>query len=211
MSDISHIHDLSNRYKQGCHTYVFEPPNKLPIQLRSKEDTAARLAAFYEIFVEQRGHMTQWDDTSEAKLNDVTNWLHDSPQRGLLLYGSLGNGKTTMLQSLAKLFLGKAILASAKRIYDQYKSEERIPFPRDKILLIDDLGTEPERCLIYGEEHHPLTNIFTERYDTNSTTIIATNLSVDDIRARYGDRVYDRMIEMYTGILYDTPSYRLQF
>ena len=76
------------------------------------------------------------------------------------------------------------------------------------MLLIDDLGTEPERCLVYGEERHPMTDVILERYQDNLTTIIASNLTLDNIKDRYGARVHDRMKEMYAGIRYDGESYR---
>lgn len=184
-------------------------PAKLPFQFSSLEEVESRIASIYNVIVENRGHQMCWDNDTQQHISDVSQWIFTSPQRGLLLFGSVGNGKTTMLKAINWLFRGGAVVLSAKAIYEYYKENERLQNNfGSKILLIDDLGTEPERCLIYGEDHHPLSDMLMRRYENNATTIIATNLSGDDIRLRYGDRVYDRILEMFFSILYTSPSYR---
>ena len=205
-------HELYEIYREQYSRQYNFARNKLPKTLGDRQDLIARLSALYDLLVQDRGHAVRWDDSAIGKINQVTTWLFDSPQRGLLLYGSLGNGKTTMLKSIHRLFSGKSYYVTAKRIFDSFKDSERIPvFQQDSILLIDDLGAEPERCLVYGEEHHPLTDVLLRRYDENSTTIVATNLPEESIRQRYGDRLFDRISEMYAVILYNSPSYRTQF
>ena len=185
----------------------YSSKDRLPMELGTIQETTARLTALYQIEVENRGISFIHDEFTVRSIERVAKWLHYSKQRGLLLYGSVGNGKTTMLRSIARLFLGRSFLLNANTIY-QYEKENSLERSQSKLLLIDDLGTEPERCLIFGEEHHPMTDIIQERYSDNLTTVIATNLTLENIKVRYGARVHDRMIEMYAGIYYDGDSYR---
>lgn len=78
----------------------------------------------------------------------------------------------------------------------------------EPLLLIDDLGIEPARCLIYGEEYYPISRLLLHRYDKQLTTIIATNLSIEEIQDRYGDRIVDRMNETFNVLVYCNKSYR---
>ncbi len=188
-------------------TLPYENKDRLPMTLGTIEETTARLTALYQLEVENRGIRFIPDGFTAKSIERVTKWLHFSHQRGLLLYGSLGNGKTTMLRAIARLFHGKSFLISAQNLYE-YEKDNMLVRSQRRLLLIDDLGTEPERCLVYGEERHPMTDIILERYQDNLTTIIATNLSLDDIKGRYGARVHDRLLEMYAGIYYDADSYR---
>ena len=204
------IKELFEQYRDMYAKKYVPGTSKLPRSLGDRQDTIGRLAALYDLAVKERRHDMQWDENTKGNIEQVAEWLLECPQRGLLLYGSLGNGKSTMLRTIHRLMSGNSYLITAKMAYDRFKESERLTFPRDSVLLVDDLGAEPERCLVYGEEHHPLTDLLLQRYDQNATTIIATNLTVDALRQRYGDRLFDRFSEMYVAILYNAPSYRTQ-
>lgn len=181
---------------------------RLPKRLVSKEDTELRLHAIYSLAVKARGHECLSDKNTVTKIKQVASWLHDIQLRGLLLRGTPGNGKTTMLNALDVLFENNARRVGSRSIYEVFRRGESMEFVRDRCLLIDDLGAEPERCSVYGIDYHPLSDVIIFRYEHNLTTVIATNLSNEELRSRYGDRVYDRMIEMFYSIEYDDPSYR---
>lgn len=181
---------------------------RLPITLQNEEDIYCRLTALYALEVEQRGKVFNYDDHTKNRLERITRWLIHSSSRGLILMGTLGNGKTTMLRAIHDLFMGYSTMRDAQTVYNYFKEENQLLSKNDKLLLLDDLGVEPLRCRIFGEEHHPLSQLLLSRYDLQRTTIIATNLSYDEIQNRYGDRVVDRMCETYEFIRYDTESYR---
>jgi DNA replication protein len=201
---------LIEQYKALYATQYSEKTSRLPNKVENDESSWAKFNALYEITVEQRGHKPIRDEFTQCKLKEIFDWLTLSSQRGLLLYGSLGNGKTTMLRTISRFIGSKANMVNAKGLYDYFKLNERLPDFSNNVLLIDDLGIEPVRCLIYGEEHHPLTDELLYRYNSNVTTIVSTNLNFEEIRQRYGERVFDRMYEMFTPILFNAPSYRPQ-
>lgn len=189
-------------------SYTKNRRERLPRKLISKEDTIYRLSALYSLAVQSRGCKFVHDDNTKSKVVHVTNWLHDSERRGLLLCGTLGNGKTTMMRAIETLVGYKAMMVVAKDVYDDFRSAEAPRYFQDRLLLIDDLGAEPERCNVFGVDYHPLSDVLLYRYRKNLTTIVATNLTMDELKSRYGDRVYDRILEMFIAIEYDAPSYR---
>ena len=199
------VADFRRMYSQ---TYV-DTSARLPIPLNSEDDTRYRLMALYQLEVEHRHREFIDDESTRDKITRVARWLYCSQQRGLILMGGLGNGKSTMLRIIDRLFRHTCAFGDAQEVFDYYKkSHGGMRFWDEPLLLIDDLGVEPERCLDYGEVNYPITRLLLHRYNRQLTTIIATNLWIEDIQARYGDRVMDRMNECYSVILYGNESYR---
>lgn len=195
------------QFKEQYSTKVSEPGHKFSSPLKDEMEMKARLRAAYELGVEWRGGHIDWDTVTEASIDSVVTWMYDE-HRWLFLSGTLGTGKTTMLKALKTIF-SSSIYCSAMRAFDEFKAREMLPiFPDNKLLLLDDLGAEPPICKIFGEDRTPITDLLLHRYDWLATTVIATNLSLDEIQVRYGDRLADRIAEMAINILYDAPSYR---
>lgn len=194
--------------------HMYEPtfvdlPARLPLPLISEEDTRCRLLALYQLEVEYRGQVFINDKNTHEKINRVARWLFSSNQRGLILMGSMGNGKSTMLRVIDRLFKSTSSFGDAQDIFEHFKrSQGSIRYWEEPLLLIDDMGIEPVRCLVYGEEYFPITRLLLHRYDKQLTTIIATNLGIEEIEGRYGDRVVDRMKETFSVITYEHESYR---
>lgn len=184
-------------------------PARLPLPLISEEDTRCRLLALYQLEVEYRGQVFVNDKNTHDKINRVARWLYSSKQRGLILMGTMGNGKSTMLRVIDRLFKSTSSFGDAQDIFEHFKkSQGSMRYWEEPLLLIDDMGIEPVRCLVYGEEYYPISRLLLHRYDKQLTTIIATNLGIEEIEARYGDRVVDRMKETFSVITYEHESYR---
>lgn len=58
-------------------------------------------------------------------------------------------------------------------------------------MIIDDLGTEP---MINSVTRETLFSILNERQSARKATLWATNRSLDDILASYGDRFFSRLV-----------------
>lgn len=203
------INQIIKHYKQAYSTSMGgSTVKRLPISLVSENDTRLRLIAALSLEVEKRECTFVLDEHTEDKIGRVTRWLFNSNKSGLLLMGTLGNGKSTMLKAIRDIFYPYSTIGDAQDIFDYFKLEQGMRFWNEKLLLIDDLGVEPLRCLNYGEEYHPISRILLHRYNCQQTTIIATNLGLNEIQERYGDRVVDRMFETYEVIKYDRESYR---
>ena len=117
----------------------------------------------------------------------------------LFLTGSTGLGKTYVLRSIAKHIYqksGDVLLTGASDLFSifyQHRMGEDLNLEvlwNCGLLLIDDLGIEPITHNVTVEYFLDLLN---RRIDNGKHTVIASNLSTDNIVARYGERVYSRI------------------
>ena len=191
-------------------------PGKLQ---EKKENIESALQMLYKIQVEARGREFVADAPTLDKLNLAAKWLSSSQKFGLVLYGNVGSGKTMLLNSLTQLFFRTGCFmphiisttaAELQRCFVQDQSAEGFygVAKNSKILLLDDLGCEPENCIIYGTSYHPISEIIYHRYRNQLTTILTTNLTDNELASRYGPRIMDRLEESFDFIAYTNPSYR---
>jgi DNA replication protein DnaC len=117
----------------------------------------------------------------------------------LLLTGSTGLGKTFILRSIAKAVYARGedvMLIGAGELFSAFHRHRlghdvELAFLRNcSLLLIDDLGVEPATQNVTKEYFLDLLN---KRIDGKKNTVIASNLTTDNIAARYGERVYSRL------------------
>ena len=132
-------------------------------------------------------------------------------QENILFQGYAGVGKTFLANCIAKELLDRGftvIYLTAFRLFDIL---EKNKFARDEeaasvasgqfdyildcdLLIIDDLGTE----LVNSFTNSQIYLIINERLLKQRSTIISTNLSLDNINSNYGERIYSRIIGNYT-------------
>ena len=73
------------------------------------------------------------------------------------------------------------------------------------LLIIDDLGTEFTTALSLAE----FFSLINERHLRKKSTIISTNLSLDDLQDRYKDRIFSRLFTNYNLIKLTGPDIRI--
>lgn len=135
------------------------------------------------------------------------NYAEQYPQNqtpGIMLAGPGGVGKTFLLNCIFARICERGqsgIRITAYRMHeimrkkhfgaesDAESFESLIETP---LLMIDDLGTEP---LLKNITVEYLFTLLNERGAAKRATIIATNLSMDRIKERYGERVSSRMLD----------------
>lgn len=141
---------------------------------------------------------------TNAMLRYVENFADmKSKGKGLLLYGTVGTGKTFAACEVANALIDKgysALVTSFSRLtntiqgmYDG-KQEYIDGLNNFDLLVIDDLGTE--RKSEYMQEM--VYNIIDSRYRSGLPMIITTNLTIDEITKPENignSRIYDRVIE----------------
>ncbi len=121
------------------------------------------------------------------------------PERGLLLTGDVGLGKTAALRVIS--VLAGVQMAKAKELTKDHRAldKRQAVGPRGHDLIIDDIGTEPI-ANNYGVKSEFLTETLIARYDLwfskGYLTFGTTNLTLEDMTERYGPRVTDRLKEM---------------
>lgn len=139
----------------------------------------------------------------------VKRFLREEQDQCLILSGEVGCGKTYAAMAFY-IEKGYGIFIDATELYGlydmRYKSEKfdelcgsRIMTSR--VLIIDDLGAEPDNNQGY---YAFLDMLINKRYADMLTTLITTNLNKKDFKARYPDRIYDRIREW--GNFFETPE-----
>lgn len=172
---------------------------------------------------------------TKAKLISIAKWLLSNDEKcNLLLLGGVGNGKTSMAQTIyrsLKFLRDTALTNITKDNRAEMRPLLSVPIPmvvkainvvnkasdnpfviddlkREKFLAIDDIGVEPTEIMNFGSRYQPIVDIIYGRYDKKLPTIYTTNLDWSDIKNKYGPRVMDRLIEQCVVIAYSIPSYR---
>lgn len=168
-----------------------------PILARAEQrEVEEAICLLYKKVVEKRNKEFLPDSHTIAKINLAAKRICQSKNFGLVLYGNIGSGKTMLLMALHSLFLGvgynypRMAFLTASMLHKHFAAEDSEGVYKMalecEILLLDDLGCEPESCMIYGVHHHPITDIIYERYRYQRTTIITTNLTDAELTRRYG-------------------------
>lgn len=195
-------------------TRSFKPQYDSP-QLATEE-----LSYAVQVEVETLGHKIIVDEDLMKRLSEIGRWLADPDDTGLLLYGNVGSGKTTVMDAISNLFSTKNIQhrgvnigfkrLESVELYQMYKFKyaEFDEIKKCPLLAIDDFGIEPVYINVFGTDISPISELLYHRYQNRLTTIITTNLAVDEIRKRYGDRIADRFNEMMHPVLFANGSYR---
>lgn len=188
------------------------------------DDVVTLLTRAYQGEVEKRGNIFLSTNDLQKIFQQITSWMC-IPNKNpfLLIGGSVGNGKTT---------LAKAIIQVANLYWKQRKdlteiwkkpykyltatdlnntakndSKEFKEIKECNRLLIDDIGTESVTIKDYGNVITPFTEVIYHRYDKGLQTILTTNLTLEQIKERYGERVFDRMQEA-NRVFFTQKSYR---
>lgn len=130
----------------------------------------------------------------------------DNKNQSIFFTGNPGVGKTFLSNCIAKELIEKlkvVVRIGAAELVEIIKAGSRDfdaePDPylvESDLLIIDDLGTE----LNTEWNSSSIFNIIDERLKFNKATIITTNLSYNDIRDRYSERVSSRIFSEYITI-----------
>ena len=155
------------------------------------------------------------DDENRDAVRYVLAWAIAHPSfagdagKGLMLMGHRGTGKTLLMRSLGaclernplhfRTFNTRKIVSAYNVDGDEGLREYLAP----RHMMFDDLGDE-RTGQHYGDKVEVMGLVIQERYElfVNDGVIshFTTNLLPDDIRTRYGDRVYSRLKHMVNSI-----------
>ena len=134
----------------------------------------------------------------------VAKWMADNAGRGLLLMGNVGRGKT----EIGRNILPAVINHYCRRIVNCYDAVDMSAKKSEFIdncwpLCIDDLGTEKDT-----KSRDVFERLADQMEKRGRFLIVTTNLSGEDIRRIYGDRVFDRLKGNTTCIIFKGDSMR---
>lgn len=148
----------------------------------------------------------------------------DTRHFGIMLCGVSGNGKTTLLyamqqahntlkhihQALPDPFrqTGIEIIDAVALAMQCTNTRDYHDYSRRPMLAIEDLGRDAEQLKYYGNTITPVIDILEYRYQHQLFTLVTTNLTLRELKAKYGARVADRFNEMRVIIFNNDTSYR---
>jgi len=137
--------------------------------------------------------------------------------KGLLLSGPVGCGKTSLMKLLPQIMPYKKPfeVVPTRNIIFEFNAkgfDVMTPYTQNEVFCFDDLGIESTGCH-YGKECNVMGEILLSRYDLfmqaghsqrnsqrQTKTHITTNLNAKELEARYGSRLRSRMRESYNLI-----------
>ena len=151
--------------------------------------------------ISQRRYM----DLLRRKCEAYADALPNPPQRTLLLYGSSGLGKTYLLRCIhararekgvpALCVTANQFIRTARQAIFLRNQEDLDALYETELLLMDDLGSEP---LIEGITVEEMFNLINERQNARKCTVLSTNLTLNEIKTRYTERVLSRLHDVHT-------------
>ena len=141
---------------------------------------------------------------SDAMLNYVNNFTEFKKDgKGLLLYGTVGTGKTYYAACIANRLIDsgyKVLMTNFARLTNEiqgmFEGKQKFidSLNRYTLLIIDDLGAERKSEFMQEQ----VFNIIDARYRSGLPMIITTNLTADEIKKPQDvgySRIYDRILE----------------
>lgn len=144
-----------------------------------------------EALVDQLGGRAQWLPEYE----EVADWLGDNHGQGLMCIGNCGRGKSLLTQ----VVLPRIINRCCRLVVNCYTAHDLNRYNRDerdrthlvyddirqyKLISIDDLGTETQEAVIYGERYRFFPRLADEAERRQKLLLLSTNLTVQQL---FGD------------------------
>ncbi|MDD3915253.1 MAG: ATP-binding protein [Bacteroidales bacterium] len=214
--DNSRMSAYISRLKRSITEKVrFRPPSEL-----SPDDVFTLLHGAYLLQMRSVGITTALDDVTVDKIQSATKWLING-KYGLILQGVKGTGKTTLAFALMEVInaLGYSVYEDERHQCYSCHAKDLERFIKDDVtwkfwircecLVIDDPGaTDSETVKVWGNCQSPFVEMINYRYSMRLLTIITTNLTDEQLLAKYGERTTDRLKELCDKIVYKQRSYR---
>lgn len=174
------------------------------------------------------------DDTNRNVMNQLYLYAEGrpgklDPQKGLLLYGDIGTGKSTLMQILNRYsyftagrnqgdypiggfridsasYIANCFSVRGKDALELYTYNNSNP----RMICFDELGREPLPAKYFGTELNVMQYIFQCRYELRHEAIThaTTNLEPAEIRSKYGLYIADRINEMFNVVPLNGKSRR---
>lgn len=157
-------------------------------------------------------HKQGLNDTLDKLYQGMENYVASFPnnkKRKLIFSGSVGVGKTYLVAAVANeiikkgykvMYISAIDLAQLFLNYHMASVNEKdilfAPLKQADMLIVDDLGVEP----IYNSITIPYLYQILELRGMRHM-IITTNLTLEDIEARYGERIYSRIVDVDNSMM----------
>jgi DNA replication protein DnaC len=152
-----------------------------------------------DLSVKNYKHLPEYDH--------VIDWMIDAKGKGLFMSGDCGRGKSIILTGvIPTLFFHK--YGKVIRYFSSTEIPEKVKFISIQwAISIDDLGLEP-MINDFGEKYEGFNRIIDIAEARLSPLFISTNLTSEDLLARYGERTLDRIKRLCKIVKFKGESLR---
>jgi DNA replication protein DnaC len=143
----------------------------------------------------------------------------ESTFQNLFIYGDTGVGKTYLSHCIGKALIDRAFCVMYFSAFDLFDVFAKNVFTKDNdsadmheyifdcdLLIIDDLGTELTNSFVSSQ----FFLCINERIIRKKSTIISTNLSIENFLETYSERTFSRISSYYTMIKLIGKDIRIQ-
>lgn len=202
--------------RQKCHclkqalTFALSEASTLPHLLEQENFHTFSYSYYDNITADPQLQLTPRENMQRI-VADAKQFIEefDSVSRSILIYGNTGVGKTFLTNCIAKALLDTAhhvVYMTAHALFESFEAHrfERTEPTEDTslyqyifdcdLLIIDDLGTELSNAFT----NSMLYTCINERQLHKKATVISTNLSLEQLRDRYSERIFSRITGNYT-------------
>lgn len=150
------------------------------------------------------GCNAEWN---ERNYRPIVDWMTDNKGKGLLMFGGCGLGKSVIGMYILPLLI-KDVHKKVVNIFSAQELNQNIDeILKLHIIYIDDIGTE-DNLNSYGNKRMPFAELCDAAEKKGKLLILTTNLSIDELTERYGDRVVDRLIATTKAVPFTGDSLR---
>jgi DNA replication protein DnaC len=167
----------------------------------------------------QKHKVFKLDENNKPKIALCFDWVIGNVDiglnKGLLLRGDVGTGKSAIMKACRKLceklytgiYTRYATADEISRLFkDSSEDSDRKlnNLLTARILFIDDIGYEALKVF----DHYPIMEVIRDRYDKKRITCITTNMSMEEMAERYNKSFEDKISEMCFIIKFEGNSKR---
>lgn len=150
------------------------------------------------------GCNAEWN---EHNYRPIVDWMTDNKGKGLLMFGGCGLGKSVIGMYILPLLI-KDVHKKVVNIFSAQELNKKIDeILKLHIIYVDDIGTE-DNLNSYGNKRMPFAELCDDAEKKGKLLILTTNLSIDELTERYGDRVVDRLIATTKAVPFTGDSLR---
>lgn len=215
----SDCHDTGYIEREKCHCFVKQITDILYDQSNIRDLISENNFSTLSYDYYQDEDLDRFRKAVSASHTMIDNF--EDVKRSLLFYGTVGTGKSFLSGCIAHELIEKGyscIYFSSIGLFEQIARETFHSTVKDDLynlhdclyncdlLIIDDLGTESANSFVASQ----LFSLINERDLRKKSTVISTNLSLSEIRDRYSDRVFSRIINSFAVFHLTGSDIRIQ-
>lgn len=184
---------------------------------------AKKVFSHYFTNVIKRSNPDAQIGTIKDAYGKVLQWLVNNERKGLLMLGDCGTGKTAIATAIQEVMAdGRAMWYdvdtdtfrpqeklfkwfNATDLMDSDALDEALAY---RMVIVDDIGTEPETSISYGQRRNPIPELVDNAEKKRNLLVLTSNLSGDQLREKYGERTIDRLNAICKTVQFRGQSFR---